>query len=181
MSRLMEELAKGVKVTSREVVRYFRDHRELFVAPREVRIRQIVVARAEEALRIRNRLKKGEDFARLAQDHSLAPEGALGGDLGYLRPGQMPAELGDVVFSLKEGAVSDVIPSPYGFHIIRVEDHREPRELKFHEVRERIENRIYLQKLQGAYDRWLGEIWQEADIQVLDPALRVRPLAEEGG
>jgi parvulin-like peptidyl-prolyl isomerase len=168
---LFQEILQGLRVRREDALAYFMDHRELFVRPREVRIRQIVVARGDEALEILERLKKGEDFALLAKEYSLSPEAVDGGDLGFLRPGQMPPELEDVAFSLEVGRVSKVIPSPYGFHIVRVEERREPRELEFSGVESKIRRRLLLDLVQKAYRIWVQEKWEEAQIQIMDSSM----------
>jgi parvulin-like peptidyl-prolyl isomerase len=168
---LFRETLQRIRVDSEDIAAYYQNHRELFVRPREVRVRQIVVARGDEALEILKRLNENEDFATLAETYSLSPEAEEGGDLGFLRPGQMPPELEDVVFSLEVGKVSDVISSPYGFHILRVEERQEPRELALWELESRIRRRLLLDTIDGAYQRWLKEKREEAQIEILDPSI----------
>jgi parvulin-like peptidyl-prolyl isomerase len=167
----IEEILRGVRVERSETVAYFLEHRELFVRQREVRVRQIVVARATEATEIARRLKKGEDFGRLAREHSLSPEAAEGGELGFLRPGQMPPELEDVVFSLEVGKLSEVIPTTYGFHIVQVADEVPARELGYSEVEGEIRRRLLGAAAQRRYETWLQAQWDDARIQIMDPKL----------
>lgn len=100
--------------------------------PRMLTFRQVVVipeaseeARAEaEALAedLLQRIRDGEDFAQLARRYSDDPGSAeLGGDLGWFRRGRMVQEFEDVAFSLPAGAVSQVVETEFGFHIIKVE------------------------------------------------------------
>ena len=168
----MEEILQGVRVDREEAVAYFHDHRELFVRQREVRVRQIVVARGSEATEILGRLRKGEDFSRLARERSLSPEAAEGGEMGFLRPGLMPPELEDVVFSLEVGKLSDVIPSAYGFHIVQVLEQVPPRELGYSDVEGDIRRRLLGEKTQRSYEAWVQGQWKQAQIQILDPKLK---------
>lgn len=171
MHLLLDEVLKDVEVNDQDVEAYYRDHREFFVQPREVRVRQIVLDHGEEAAEILKRLKKGADFSYLAKQYSLGPEAATGGDLGFLRPSQMPLELEEVAFSLNAGEFSEVIPSAYGFHIVLVEDRREPRELSLSEVEEEIRRRLFNEKAQRAYEVWLRKKWDEAKVEILDSTL----------
>ena len=96
----------------------------------EVRASDSVRAEARAALEeLRERALAGEDFAELAVAHSQDPSAASGGDLGWFRKGRFLPEFEDAAFTLLEGAVSDIIETVYGFHIIQVERIR-PQERK---------------------------------------------------
>ncbi len=77
----------------------------------------------EEALTQINALKErlvgGEDFAVLAKEHSDCPSGQDGGDLGSISPGAMVPEFDAVAFTLDVGADSDVVTTPFGYHLLR--------------------------------------------------------------
>src|SRR5262249_59737337 len=79
----------------------------------------------QRAQEIAQRAKTGADFAALAHQLSDGPSAAQGGDLGYFRKGVMVPEFERVAFSLPVGAVSDPVRTPFGFHVIKVEDRRE--------------------------------------------------------
>ena len=64
-------------------------------------------------------LKNGIDFAELAHQHSDGPSGPKGGDLGRFTRGQMVPEFDQVVFNLEPGAVSGVVETQFGYHIIK--------------------------------------------------------------
>jgi peptidyl-prolyl cis-trans isomerase D len=83
-----------------------------------------VKAKAEAVLR---RAKAGEDFAALAKKHSEDTKSAAqGGYLGPFQRGQMIKEFEDAAFSLKPGEISDLVRTPYGYHIIKVSRHEIP-------------------------------------------------------
>jgi parvulin-like peptidyl-prolyl isomerase len=71
--------------------------------------------RAEE---IAARAKKGEDFAKLAQQLSDGPTGPNGGDLGSFSKDRMVKPFADAAFELLAGNVSGVVETPFGFHVI---------------------------------------------------------------
>ncbi len=169
---VLEQISQGVDVEAEEVVAYFRDHRELFVRQREVRVRQIVLGQGAEAQDLLARIRKGESFSALAKKHSLGPEAAAGGEMGFLRPHDAPPELEDVIFSLEKGKVSEILPSPQGFHIVRVEEERAPREMEYTEVQEEIRQQILREKIQSRQKAWLEAQWKEADVQILDQRLK---------
>jgi parvulin-like peptidyl-prolyl isomerase len=68
---------------------------------------------------IKDKITNGEDFAALAAAHSDCPSGRDGGDLGLFSPGAMVPEFDTVAFDLEVGADSDVVPTPFGYHLLR--------------------------------------------------------------
>ncbi|HJQ71108.1 MAG TPA: peptidylprolyl isomerase [Blastocatellia bacterium] len=70
------------------------------------------------------RVRKGEDFAKLAGEFSDDGSKETGGDLDYFSRGRMVPQFEQAAFSLKPGQVSDLVETQYGFHIIKVEDRR---------------------------------------------------------
>lgn len=87
------------------------------------------------------RLKKGEDFAKVATEVTEDPSGkANGGDLGYFTKEQMVPEFSEVAFKLDKGQISDPVKTQFGWHVIKVEDQRIKPAPKFEEVKPQIEN-----------------------------------------
>ena len=120
-------------ITDDEVRAFFEQNRAQFEnRPAAVSFRQIVVAptasdsararareTADEVLRL---ARAGEDFEQLARRFSNDPGSAQqGGDLGWFRRGVMVREFEEAAFALREGQISEVVESPFGFHVIRME------------------------------------------------------------
>ncbi|HWP65719.1 MAG TPA: peptidylprolyl isomerase [Candidatus Limnocylindria bacterium] len=122
-----------------QIEAFYEAHKnDRFTKPEEVRARHILVRvepdasdadraaarkRAEELLA---RVKAGEDFASIAKQHSDDPGSApRGGDLGAFPRGRMEPTFEQAAFALEAGTVSDVVETPFGFHIIKV-DARDP-------------------------------------------------------
>jgi peptidyl-prolyl cis-trans isomerase C len=86
------------------------------------------------------RLKKGEDFEKLAKDVTEDPSGKTnGGDLGYFSKEQMVPEFSEVAFKLDKGQISEPVKTQFGWHVIKVEDKRVKPAPKFDEVKPQIE------------------------------------------
>jgi peptidyl-prolyl cis-trans isomerase C len=88
-----------------------------------------------------DRVKKGEDFTKLANELTEDPSGkANGGDLGYFTKEQMVPEFSDVAFKLDKGQVSDPVKTQFGWHVLKVEDKRQRQAPAFDTVRDQVEN-----------------------------------------
>ena len=153
------------KIDEKEVLRYYEDHRSSFQIGPKVRVRQIVVADGEEALQILKRLKKGENFEKVAKEKSLGPEKVQGGDLGYFSQGEKPVEF-DHVFTMEVGAISEVIKSPYGYHIFKLEEKMESRQIPFKEAKLRILQEFGQKKGEENYQKWLESLKGKANVRI---------------
>lgn len=102
--------------------------------------------KAEEILEL---AKKGDDFAELAKQYSEGPSGPNGGDLGYFKRGAMVPAFDAAVFQLKEGEISDVVETKFGYHIILLEDIQEEKVSLFDEVKDKIAAKIKKEDAKG--------------------------------
>jgi peptidyl-prolyl cis-trans isomerase C len=150
---------------------YYEKHQEEFVVAEQVRVRQIVVKDREDAEGILRKLKRGDPFDELAKRYSLGPEAEEGGDLGFFGRGGMPEEF-DVVFSLQEGEISDVVQSPYGYHIFQVVTKGGQSALDFAQVKDQIRSMIMREEADKIFQDWLKSIKKQARITVNKSALK---------
>lgn len=123
----------------------------------QIRARHILVDTEEEANAVLQRLNQGEDFATVAMEVSQDTGSAeLGGDLGWFAQGVMVAAFDEAAFNLPVGEISEVVQSPYGFHIILVDERDEDRELDPDTLE---------QRKSEAFDTWLLDLEAEATIE----------------
>ena len=102
---------------------------------------------------------------------SVDQTAAQGGDLGYMRRGEMVHELEEVAFELKVGEVGDVIESSYGYHIIKVLDrHPGAGQPSFDSKQAAVMNFLTSQRRRDAFDEWLGDL-EERSTVLIDTAL----------
>jgi parvulin-like peptidyl-prolyl isomerase len=153
------------QIDEKEALQYYESYPSLFQIPQRVRARQIVVASEEEAIQILNQLKKGENFEKLAMKKSLGLEKVEGGDLGYFSQGEKPSEF-DHVFTMEVGAISEVIKSPYGYHVFKLEEKIEPRQIPFEEAKSGIFQELRQKKGEEEYQRWLKGLKGKAKVKI---------------
>lgn len=111
--------------------------------------------------------KAGADFAKLAQEHSQDGSAAQGGDLNYFPKGQMVPAFDKVAFELKPGQISDVVTTQFGYHIIKVVDHKAARTVPFDEAQPKIKEFLAGQKKQEHADAFVETLKKKAKIEVL--------------
>lgn len=85
----------------------------------KIRCVHILVERFADAQEILDRLKKGEDFAKLAAEKSIDGSRRRGGDLGWFGHGVMVKPFEQAAFALEKGQISEIVKSEFGFHIIK--------------------------------------------------------------
>jgi peptidyl-prolyl cis-trans isomerase C len=153
------------EIGEKEALQYYEMHLPSFKFGPKVRVRQIVVADGEEAIQTLKRLKKGESFEKLALEKSLGPERIKGGDLGFFSEGEKPEEF-DQVFRMEVGAISEVIKSPYGYHIFKLEERVGAREVPFEEAKAGILQELRKKKEEEEYQTWFKELKRKADVKI---------------
>ncbi len=168
--KAIERITASVKVSDKAMRGYYRENKDEFTRPEQVRARMIVVSTEEQARAIRDKLTP-DGFAAAAKDVSLSPEGKNGGDLGYFGKGDMPGEFEEVVFGLKPGEISPVVKTDYGFHIFLVEDRRKGGTVSYDEVRPKIMEKIMGEKAATVLDAWLSEKKRTSRIEIKEELL----------
>ncbi len=120
-------------------------------------------AKAEDLLA---QIRKGSKFEDIAKKNSDGPTAAHGGDLGDFKRGTLAKELEDKTFAMKPGDVSDVIRTRQGFVILKVVEHHTAGIPPMSEVEPRIQDALYMQKLQPALREYLQKLREDAYIDV---------------
>jgi peptidyl-prolyl cis-trans isomerase D len=144
------KVAESIPISDVQVQSYYNSHRDEFRTKERVKARHILIsvlnkpqadipklkAKAEDLLK---QIKAGADFAKLAEQNSDDKSNAAkGGDLGWVMRGQMVPEFEKATFALKPNAISDVVSTNYGFHIVQVMEKEEGRQRPLEEVKSQI-------------------------------------------
>lgn len=111
-----------------DVASYYSAHHQDFVRPERVKLRQILTQDRATAERALKEIGRGTDFAEVSRRLSHDPAAAAGGYQGELSREDLPPSFAEVIFGLKTGEVSRLVPADYGFHIFQVTE-REPAQV----------------------------------------------------
>jgi peptidyl-prolyl cis-trans isomerase C len=156
-----EKYADAHPVSDDEVKKEYDD--QIAKMPKEFKARHILVEKKETAESIIRELDAGGDFAALAKKESKDPGSATnGGDLGWFSGQSMVKPFSDAVATLEKGATTKTpVQTQYGWHVIRLEDSRQPEAPAFDDVKEQVKMLAQRKKLQT----YLDELRKTAKIQ----------------
>ena len=173
--------AKASEVSDEEIHAFYTANPAKFRLPEQVRARHILVKVApgagEEGKRaarekigaILEALRAGGDFEEVARKRSEDSTAARGGDLGTFPRGTMVTPFEDAAFALEAGAVSDPVETPFGLHIIKVEERIPGSTVPEEVARERIRSYLKGVKARDAVKAELSRLRAEAKIEILVP------------
>jgi len=170
---IMQEVNEKVSVTDNEVLAFLNQHvTDGGVSEERIHLSQIVLQDKDQAQAALRRLKDGEDFAALAEEISAGPEAQKGGDMGFFSRGVLPETFDNVIFTLQPGKISDVIETPYGYHIFKVILKEKGGKKRMTEEKEYIRETLKREKEDRQYNKWLEELRSVAVIRINESLLQ---------
>lgn len=174
-----QEVRSKIQVGESEMRDYYEGNRAKYSEDEAFRARHIFFrisekAPAEEikramttALAVLAEAKGGKDFIELAKTYSEDPAARKdGGDLGVFRKGEMLPELVQAITGMKQGEVSELVYTPAGFHIIKLEERISGRLKPFESVRQEIEETLYRKKSEERFTQWAKELRSKASVDI---------------
>ena len=168
LRRKMETLSQ---VTEEDIKKAYEENKPLFTTE-TVGASHIMVKTAAEADALQAELKAGKPFAELAKERSQDTGSAeKGGDLGILNRGQTEAEFETAAFALKDGEISGVVKTQYGFHIIKGGPHGATVQ-PYDEVKEKLREMLAKQKQRDALMTTMLEFEKGATTELFEDRLR---------
>jgi len=121
----------------------------------------------KKAEQIRKEILGGKAFAEMAKKHSECNSASGGGSLRYIKRGYMPEEFDKVAFSLDKGAVSEVVETKFGYHIIKVSEKTPGGVAPYHEVRDFIKKFLQEDESKKKLAEHLAKLKEKAKIEIL--------------
>lgn len=151
----------GIKVTDKDLQNYYNKNKDDLI---ELKASHILVADEKTAKSIQQKLKDGEDFAKLAKEKSTDTGSKdKGGELGWFKQSTMVAEFSEAAKKLKVGEISGPVKSENGYHIIKLEGKKE----SFDDLKESTKE-AYLTSKQKSQEEVIQKLVKDADVKVQD-------------
>jgi peptidyl-prolyl cis-trans isomerase SurA len=175
------EVRSKIQVGETEMQEYYEANRSKYSEEETFRARHIFIRTNEKAapedikrsmttaLMVLAEAKSGKDFAELAKSYSEDPAARKdGGNLGVFKKGDMMPELEASILSMKPGEVSELVYTPAGFHIVKLEERIVGRMKPFEKVKVEIEDTIYRKKSEERFSQWAKELRSKSSIEIKD-------------
>lgn len=177
VAKYKENFIKDIKISDKEMEAYYNNHKDQFNIE-EVKASQILISTLdkdnkevskeekeklkEKAQSVLDKIKNNEDFANLAKEYSDDKNsGKDGGDLGYFAKSDKNIEFTKEVFKLDTNQVSNLIETPYGYHIVKVTDKR-PVTKSFEDSKDDIKAKILNEK----YTKHIDSLYKNGKITI---------------
>lgn len=175
------EVKSKVNITDQDIETYYNEHLSKFAEEQLLRARHIYIKMDKDAddasvkqamakaLNILHDAKSGKDFAELARHYSDDP-GAIndGGDLGFFKHGDMLAEFENALMPLKPGEVGELVVTPSGLHVVKLEERSATRYKPLEAVKYEIEEQLYRAKQEARFAQWMKELRSQASVDIRD-------------
>ena len=147
--KLFLEKAVEDRVSDEAVKKLYDDYTSKFESQKEIKAKHILVESEDKAKEVIDKLNKGGDFVKLAQEYSRDQV-----DLGYFTKDMMVPEFSEVAFNMKQGEYSkEPVKTEFGYHVILVEDVRASKPLELKEIEPQLKNMVTQQVI--------GEIFED--------------------
>jgi len=179
-------------VTDADAKQYYDAHAKDFETPEQVRASHILIStkpkdpnsdpnQAKTAAKTKidallKQVKEGGDFAELAKKNSDCPSSANGGDLGPFARGSMVKPFEDAAFALKPNEVSGIVETEFGYHIIKVTEHKDASTVPFDEAKAGITEQLTTEKKNQIIRAYLQSLKEKAKIVYAAAAAAPAPI-----
>ncbi len=180
LQRVMEDLREPDPVEDDELRALYEANKRLYSGG-QVRARHLLVKDEALATKLHAKIVADPDqFETLAKEYSLDHTSKpRGGDLGFFGQGRMVAEFERAVFALSEpGSISDVVKTPFGYHIIMLIEIRSGTVKSFEQVKDRIRVGVLSERRQAVLAERLEEIKREGRLALDEEAVAAAPIPE---
>src|SRR5579863_4139093 len=178
-----KEVGSRLIINKEDEQKFYEEHKNDMEQPETIRLSEILVSTdakpndsTDEAQRIKAaqakaedllaQIRKGAKFEDIAKKNSDGPTAAQGGDLGEFKHGTLAQQIEEKTFAMKPGEITDVIQAKQGFIILKVIEHHNAGVPAFSEVEPRIQDALYMKKLQPALRDYLTKLREDAFIDI---------------
>lgn len=165
-SLLEKEIALKSKIEDKDIKDYYDRNKDDFTMYEQVKLSQIVVKSEADLKKASERLRAGENFAKVASDMSADSASAkAGGNIGYFKKGDLSPELEEAVFRLKKGEVSTPIKLKDGIHIIKLTDAK-GKVVEFEKVKGLISQKLSSDRQRDSFDKFMEDLKKKYKVDI---------------
>lgn len=167
-----KEFRSKISIQPEEVEDYYKTNIDEFYGPASYRINLIFIpsddpAVAKQKLKeVKESLARGDDFRNIASHYSEGPAASLGGDMGYLKEGEMDSAIEAAAKKLKTNEVSAPVVTPEGTYFIQVSDVKKAAPRPLSEVSGYIHEKLFKKVMDERFNFWLKEVKRYAHIEI---------------
>jgi parvulin-like peptidyl-prolyl isomerase len=178
-NKLIESKVENlVTVTEDMVQNYYNDNRKLFHQDEVVRLSQIVLKCTpdmdedkqqkirEKLMSLRKKIMEENTFGQIAKEHSEDKSGSRGGDIGFVSREQLVNPLARVAFRLPVGKVSEPVKTRFGYHLLKVLDHRDEGYIPYNEVKHQIRENLWKKAVENEEKQYIAMLRKNAEITI---------------
>ena len=174
------EVKKQIVITEADVEKYYKEHQDQYQNLDEVKLRAIFLrvdpksslagenAVRQKAENILNQIKQGEDFAKMAQQHSQGPGAERGGRLGPVKAADLLPSMRQALGELKPGQISEVLQIPQGFVIMQLIERTGDKAVVLQDVKEQIRNKLERQMTEKRFQEWMKDLRNKNYVKIID-------------
>ncbi|HKU66259.1 MAG TPA: peptidylprolyl isomerase [Candidatus Baltobacteraceae bacterium] len=163
-------VGSNIKISEKQIKDYFEKNHAQFDKPAQARARHILVPDLKTAQKVEADLKAGKDFATEAKQYSTDPGSRdKGGELGFFRKGAMVQAFDAYAFSAPINKISEPIKSPFGYHIIQVEERKPEQKATLASTHDQIATMLRQQQESPLLQPFYQQLQQNAKISINDP------------
>ena len=190
---ISQEVGGHITVSQQEIQQFYDQHKSEMERPEQVRMSEILISTQKQpavktekgqdvlpqapdpevvaaakakADKVYDLLKKGGNFADLAKQYSDGPTAAVGGDLEYFKRGTLSKEIEESVFAMDPGGYTQPVRTNQGWVILKITEHQTAGVPPLKEVESRVQEQIYMTKMQPALRDFLTKLREDAYIDI---------------
>ena len=164
---IRRNVRQRIHITMQDAKRYYDANPHLYRTELRLRLRHLMLGLSEgaspdreqavkaRAEALRQEILDGADFAALARTHSEGAGASEGGDIGWVKAGNLPDSLAKAAAALRKGALSPPVRTNVGYHVVRAEDRQGGERLGFEAVSEQVRDELYNKTLRERFAKWL--------------------------
>jgi len=177
---LRDAVVGDIEPTDDELEAYFEKNISKYDEPEEVQASHILVPDLDTANKVLDELNNGADFAELAKQYSTdSGTKDKGGDLGWFGHGRMVKEFEDAAFSLKVGEISQPVKTQYGYHIIKVTDHKDAHTPSLADIRQKVNDDYVKEISDKKFSDWYTDIRGQAQVTIQMPLVNAYMIEQQ--